>query len=291
MSRHWRNAGGYLMFSGPSTFAFGSVTIVSFVAGVVLTFTNWDGLSTSLSFAGLDNYRAAAADSAFWASLAMTGRYVLFVVLLSNVLAFLLALGLSGKIRGKGLLRAGYFTPNLIGGVVLGFIWYFIFTQGLVAVGEALGLEALSSSWLASPSQAFWALVITSVWQLVGFLTIIYMAGLSTLPRDVLEAADIDGASGLTKLRLVTLPLVRPSITICVFLAMGRSFMTYDVNLTLTNGGPYGSTEMVAMHVYQKAFVYQEFGTGQAQALLLFLIVAVISAVQVSLSRRGEVDL
>ncbi|KUN53980.1 ABC transporter permease [Streptomyces canus] len=291
MSRQWRNLRGFLFFAGPSTFAFISITIVSFIGGVVLTFTNWNGLSNTLSFTGFDNYTAAIADDQFWSSLWLTGRYVVAVVLLSNAFAFAIAYMLSGRIRFRGMLRAGFFTPNLIGGVVLGFIWYFIFSQGLVAVGTALGVDLLSTSWLASETLAFWALVIATVWQMAGFLVIIYLAGLTALPGDVLEAASMDGAGGLRRLRSVVLPLMRPSFTICVFLAIGRSFMTYDMNLTLTGGGPYGSTELVAMHVYQKAFVSQQFGTGQTEALLLFVIVAAISVLQVSVGRRREVEL
>jgi raffinose/stachyose/melibiose transport system permease protein len=291
MRRSWNNVGGFLVFAGPSTFAFLSVTVASFLAGFILTFTNWNGLSDDLSFVGLGNYAAALADEQFWHSLRLTTFYVVLVVVIANALAFVLAYGLSGRIRFRSALRAGFFTPNLIGGVVLGFIWYFIFSQGVVAIGRSLGIDALATPWLASETLAFWALVIATVWQIAGFLTVIYLAGLTTLPRDVLEAASIDGAGGWARIRSVVLPLMRPTFTICVFLTVGRSFMTYDMNLTLTNGGPYGSTELVAMHVYQKAFVSQQFGTGQAQAIVLFLIVAVISVLQVSVSRRREVEL
>jgi raffinose/stachyose/melibiose transport system permease protein len=291
MRRRWDDARDFMVFAGPSTFAFVSITIVSFVAGVVLTLTNWNGMSDSLSFVGLGNYAAALRDTEFWSSLWLTARYVVLVVVLSNALAFALAYALSGRVRLRGALRAGFFTPNLIGGVVLGFIWYFIFSQGLVAIGTRLGIDVLSVSWLASETMALWALVIATVWQVAGFLMVIYLAGLTTLPQDLLEAASIDGARGWRRLRSVVIPLMRPTFTICIFLTVGRAFMTYDLNLTLTNGGPYGSTALVAMHVYQKAFVSEQFGTGQAQALVLFLLVAVISVLQVSISRRREVDL
>ena len=291
MKGHFSNTRGFLLFAGPATFAFASIIVVSFVAGILLTFTDWNGLSDKVSFVGLDNYAAAVADPTFWDSLWLTVRYVILVVVLSNAAAFLFAYALSSRLPLQNLLRAGFFTPNLIGGIVLGFIWYFIFTQGLVAVGTALGIDFLSSSWLASDTMAFWALVIVSVWQISGFLMVIYIAGLTTLPRDVLEAAAIDGAGRWQQLRMVVLPLMRPSFTICVFLTLGRAFMTYDMNLALTNGGPYGSTVLVAMHVYRTAFISEQFGVGQAQALVLFLIVAVISLIQVSISRRGEVQL
>jgi raffinose/stachyose/melibiose transport system permease protein len=196
MRRRWGNLGGFLVFAGPSIFAFVSLTILSFVAGLILTFTDWNGLSDDLEFVGLANYVEAVGDAEFWSSLWLTTRYVVLVVVLSNALGFAIAYGLSGRIPMRSALRAGFFTPNLIGGVVLGFIWYFIFSQGLVAIGTTTGIDILGSSWLASDTMAFWALVVATVWQIAGFLVVIYLAGLTTLPRDVLEAASIDGAGG-----------------------------------------------------------------------------------------------
>jgi len=157
-------------------------------------------------------------------------------------------------------------------------------------VAASLVLGGLGAVVLALPLP-FWALVIATVWQVAGFLMVIYLAGLTTLPQEVLEAASVDGAGQWRKLWNVVLPLMRPTATICIFLTVARSFMTYDMNLTLTNGAPYGSTALAAMHVYQKAFVSQQFATGQAEALVLFVIVAVVSLIQVSVSRRKEVDL
>ena len=291
MSRSLRNARDFLTFTGPGTFVFASVVVVSFVAGILLTFTNWNGLAGDLSFAGLANYRTAFADTDFWTSMWLTAKYTVLVVVLANALAFSIAYALSGRIRMRGVLRAGFFTPNLIGGIVLGFIWYFIFTQGAVQVFSAIGVDGLATSWLASETLAFWALVIATVWQIAGFLIVIYLAGLTTLPGEVLEAASIDGAGGWRRVRSIVLPLMRPTVTICVFLTIGRSFMTYDMNLTLTNGDPYGSTVLAAMHVYRKAFVSQDFATGQAEALILFVVVATVALLQVAVSRRKEVDL
>jgi raffinose/stachyose/melibiose transport system permease protein len=289
--RRWVNARDFTFFAGPATVGFASVTVVSFVVGIYLTFTNWNGLDEDLSFAGLANYSAAIADSAFWSSLWLTAKYTLLVVVLANALAFALAYVLAGKIKLRGALRAGFFTPNLIGGVVLGFIFYFIFSQGVMAIGEGVKLAVFQSSWLGSEELAFWALVIATSWQVAGFLMVVYLAGLTTLPKEVLEAASIDGAGGWHRIRSVVLPLMRPTFTICVFLTIGRSFMTYDMNLTLTGGDPYGSTVLAAMHVYRKAFTSQQFATGQAEAMVLFVIVSTIALAQVALSRRKEVDL
>lgn len=289
--RRRRDALDFAFFTGPATLAFTSVVVVSFVAGVLLIFTTWNGLDDALGFAGLANIGAALGDAALWGSLRLTAVYTLAVVVGANVLAFALAYALSGRIKLRGVLRAGFFTPNLIGGIVLGFVFQFIFSQGVVALGETVKIGVLSSSWLGSETLAFWALVIATAWQIAGFLMVIYLAGLTTLPREVLEAASIDGAGGWQRLRGVVLPLMRPTFTICVFLTIGRAFMTYDMNLTLTNGDPYGSTVLAAMHVYRTAFVSQQFAKGQAEALILFVIVSAIALAQVALSRRKEVDL
>ncbi len=289
--RRRRDLGDFAVFVGPATLAFASVVVVSFVAGILLTFTRWNGLDEDLSFAGLSNFQAALGDAELWSSLWLTAKYTLLVVVLANVIAFAIAYALSGKIKLRGALRAGFFTPNLIGGVVLGFIFSFIFSQGVVAAGQTFKTSVLSSSWLADENLAFWALALASAWQIAGFLMVIYLAGLTTLPQEVLEAASIDGAGGWARLRSIVLPLMRPTFTICVFLTLGRSFMTYDMNLTLTKGDPYGSTVLAAMHVYRKAFTSQEFATGQAEALILFVVVSTIALAQVALSRRKEVDL
>jgi raffinose/stachyose/melibiose transport system permease protein len=221
----------------------------------------------------------------------LTLKYVVLSVILVNAVGFLFAYFLSGKIkRGQNLFRAGFFTPNLIGGVVLGFIWQFVFSQVLVKFGKGAGIVFLSKSWLSDPTKAFWALVIVSVWQLSGYMMLIYIAGFTGLSEDVLEAASIDGAYGWSKMRHITLPLMVPSFVICVFLTLSRAFMVYDINLTLTGGEPYGSTRLVAMHVYEKAFTARLYGIGQAEAVFLFLVVAIVSGLQVYIGKKKEVE-
>ena len=212
--------------------------------------------------------------------------FMFFVTLLLSVIAYLLTRG----IKGQNFFRAGFFTPNLIGGIVLGYIWQFVFSRVFVSIGEATGWSLFEISWLSDPTKAFAALVIVSVWQLSGYMILIYVAGFMGLSPDVMEAADIDGASGLVKLTNIIIPLMMSSITICLFLTLSRAFMVYDVNLSLTAGAPYGTTEMAAMHVYEKAFTSRQFGVGQAEALILFVIVAIISGLQVYLTKKQEVD-
>lgn len=280
----------FLIFAGPAAFLFLCVVVIPFIYGAGLTFTNWNGINANPGFVLFENYASAFQDAEFWHSLLLTIGYVLASVLLINGIAFLLAYLLTSGIKGQSFLRSAFFTPNLIGGIILGFIWQFIFNRVMVPVGETLGLGIFSISWLNDPTKAFWAMVIVTVWQYSGYMMIIYVAGFTGVPRDLIEAAGIDGCTSVQTTRYVVLPLMVPSFVICLFLSIQRCFMVYDLNLSLTNGGPYNSTKLAAMHVYQKTFVSKEYGVGQAEALILFAVVAIITVTQVWLGKRKEVD-
>lgn len=280
----------FAMFALPGMFCFFAVVIVPFIYGAYLTLTDWNGVTDVKNFIGLDNFVGVIKDSQFWSSLGLTFKYVILVVLLVNVIAFFVAYLLTRGIKGQNFFRAGFFTPNLIGGIVLGYIWQFVFSRVFVNIGEATGFELFGVSWLSDPTKAFVALVVVSVWQLSGYMILIYVAGFMGLSEDVMEAASIDGASGWVKMKNIIMPLMMSSVTICLFLTLSRAFMVYDVNLSLTAGAPYGTTEMAAMHVYEKAFTSRQFGVGQAEALILFIIVACISGLQVYLTKKKEVE-
>ncbi len=280
----------FCMFALPGMFCFFAVVIVPFLYGVYLTLTDWNGVADVKNFVGLKNFGGVVKDAQFWTSLLLTFKYVIFVVIIVNVLAFGIAYLLTRGIKGENFFRAGFFTPNLIGGIVLGYIWQFVFSRVFVNIGESTGWSLFEVSWLSEPTNAFIALVVVSVWQLSGYMILIYVAGFMGLSEDVMEAASIDGASGFVKLKNIIMPLMMSSITICLFLTLSRAFMVYDVNLSLTAGAPYGTTEMAAMHVYEKAFTSRQFGVGQAEALILFIIVACISGIQVYLTKRQEVE-
>lgn len=278
------------IFALPGIFIFCTVVIIPFIYGFYLTLTDWDGVKKVKAIVGLKNYMAAFQDINFWASMGLTLKYVLFSVLLVNIIAFILAYALTNGLKGQNFFRTGFFTPNLIGGVVLGFIWQFVFSRVLVNFGEASGWGIFSTSWLSDPTKAFWALVIVTVWQLSGYMMLIYIAGFTGLSTDVMEAASIDGATGMQRMKHIIIPLMVPSFVICLFLTLSRAFMVYDVNLTLTGGEPYGTTRLVAMHVYEKAFTARNYGVGQAEALFLFIIVACISGTQIYLGKKKEVE-
>lgn len=284
-----RKGKDFCIFALPGLFCFLAVVIIPFLYGVYLTLTDWNGVASVKNFVGLKNFAAMAKDVQFWSSLLLTFKYVIAVVVLVNVLAFLIAYLLTRGFKGQNFFRAGFFTPNLIGGIVLGYIWQFVFSRVFVSIGEATGWNLFEISWLSKPNTAFAAMVLVTVWQLSGYMILIYVAGFTGLDTEVMEAAGIDGASGWKKMKNIILPLMMPSITICLFLTLSRAFMVYDVNLSLTGGAPYGSTEMAAMHVYEKAFTSRQFGTGQAEAIVLFLIVACISGIQVYITKKKEV--
>jgi raffinose/stachyose/melibiose transport system permease protein len=223
-------------------------------------------------------------DSAFWVSLGQTILYVAISTVLVNLVGFGLALLVTGKIRGKNFFRAGFFTPNLIGGIILGYIWQFVFNRVLTSMGLT------QKSMLSSGTTAFIALIIVTIWQYSGYMMLIYIAGLTGVSEDLREAAKIDGCSESQVTKYIVLPLMRSSFTICLFLTITRCFMVYDVNLSLTEGGPGGSTTLAAMYVYNKAFSSKQYGPGQTEAIILFIVAALIAVTQAKINSRKEVE-
>ena len=281
------NAGCFAGFGLPALIIWASVVLIPFMFGIWITFTDWNGLAMEIHYLGIKNYLEVFTDATFVSSFFKTVIYAFFTVLASNLMGFLLALAVTSGIKGQNFFRTGYFTPNIIGGIILGYIWNFIFSYALTAFGKGIGIEWMTTSWLTHPTRALIALIIVSSWQLSGYLMVIYIAGLTNVPKELIEAAYVDGASGYQVIRLVKLPLIKNSTAICIFLSISRTFMSFDMNLSLTAGGPYKSTELIAYKIYQTAFTSMEFGKGQAQAIVLFVIVAVISLVQVYFTRKG----
>lgn len=290
MKKNVRNTGQFMLFAFPAAFIWASVVLIPFIYGVGITFTDWNGLSMDINFVGFQNYVSIFKDTVFMQALMKTVIYVIFSVIFSNVIGFLLALAVTSGLKGQDVFRVGFFTPNIIGGIILGYIWNFIFSYAITGLGKQLEISALSKSWLTNPRMALVALIVVTVWQMSGYLMVIYVAGLTNVPQELLEAASIDGATAWQVVRNVKIPLIRNSITICVFLAITRAFMSFDMNLSLTAGGPYKSTELIAYKIYQTAFTSMKFGEGQAQAIILFLIVATVSLLQVYFTKKGAVE-
>jgi raffinose/stachyose/melibiose transport system permease protein len=268
---------------------FSAVLVYPFGQGLFLTFTNWDGFKYT-KFSGIANYTKSLHDPAFWSTLRFTILYVIVSLVLVNLVAFALALLVTAKLRSSNILRTFFFVPNLIGGVVLGVIWQFIFNTALVSISSKMGWSIFQSSWLGETNTAFWALIIVTVWQSSGYMMIIYITGLISIEQDVLEAARVDGASAARTLWAIKMPLMAQAFTIALFLTLRGGFMAYDVNVALTGGGPYRTTELISMHIFQDAFAFGNFGTGQAKAVIMFVMVAAAALVQVTVSKRMEVQ-
>ncbi len=280
----------FLMFAGVTTIIFAAVVIIPFLYGLYLTFTSWDGVSANKPFVGIANYLSTFSDADYWQALGRTLIYSLIAVVLVNVVAFTLAFLVTSGVKGQNFFRAGFFIPNLIGGIVLGYIWKFVFNRAFVAIGNALSIDAMSTSWLATTNGAMFCLIIVSVWQYAGYMMLIYVAGFMSVSEDVLEAARIDGCTNLQSIVHISVPLMVSSFVQCLFLTVTRCFMVYDVNLSLTNGEPFNSSVMAAMHVYNQAFTYKNYGTGQAEALILFIVCAVVGVLQVYIGKKAEVS-
>ena len=265
------------------------VLVIPFINGLYYTFTDWDGFE-STKLVGFSNYVKSFQDPTFWSTLRFTALFVVVSLVIVNVVAFGLALIVTSNLRSRNILRTFFFVPNLIGGVVLGVIWQFIFNSAIVALANKYNWEILKSSWLQDTNKAFWALIIVTVWQSSGYMMIVYITGLISIENDVLEASQIDGASPLRTLLTIKIPLMAQAFTIALFLTLRGGFMAYDVNVALTGGGPFRTTELISLHIFQDAFANGNFGTGQSKAVVMFLIVALAALVQVTISKRYEVQ-
>jgi raffinose/stachyose/melibiose transport system permease protein len=284
-----RTAKKFLQFSFLPLAIFTIVLIVPFVNGVYYTFTDWDGFEAT-KLVGFDNYVKSFQDPTFWATMRFTALFVVVSMVAVNAVAFGLALIVTSKLRSRNILRTFFFVPNLIGGVVLGVIWQFIFNSALVSIANKYDWELFKESWLNDTNKAFWALIIVTVWQSSGYMMIVYITGLISIEQDILEASQIDGASPVRTLLTIKIPLMAQAFTIALFLTLRGGFMAYDVNLALTGGGPFRETELISMHIFQDAFANGNFGTGQSKAVVMFIVVALAALVQVTVSKRYEVQ-
>ena len=287
------NGKDFCMFALPGLFCFVAVMIVPFLYGVYLTMTDWNGVSNVKNFVAFKNFGGVVKDAQFWTSLLLTFRYVILVVVIVNILAFAIAYLLTRGMKGQNFFRAGFFTPNLIGGIVLGYIWQILINCVLSLTAQPL--LALNAT------AGYWGMIILLGWQQIGYMMIIYIAGLQNVPDDLLEAARIDGATEWEILWKIKIPMVMPSITICMFLTLTNSFKLYDQNLALTNGQPIVTqpggtavkmTEMLALNIfstYNNSSPHAH-GTAQAKAVVFFILVAGLGLAQLAYTRKKEVQ-
>ena len=269
------------IFLLPTMAAFLIGFIIPFIEGIYLSFCNFTTIKDA-KFVGIQNYIDAFKDSNFLGSFKFTTLFAIVSLVLINVLAFLVALALTQNIKGKNIFRTVFFMPNLIGGIVLGYVWQLIFDGIFVKFDTALKLNE---------TLGFWGLVILVGWQQIGYMMIVYIAGLQAIPGDIQEAAMIDGATRMQRLFKITIPNMMPSITICTFLTITNSFKLFDQNLALTGGEPLHKTEMLALNIYSTFYgrVGAE-GVGQAKAVVFIIIVVAIGLLQLKLTRDKEVQ-
>ena len=269
------------IFLVPTMAAFLIGFIIPFIEGIYLSFCKFTTIKDA-EFVGIQNYIEAFKDSNFIGSFKFTTLFAIVSLVLINVLAFLIALALTQNIKGKNIFRTVFFMPNLIGGIVLGYVWQLIFDGIFVKFDTALKLNE---------TLGFWGLVILVGWQQIGYMMIVYIAGLQAIPGDIQEAAMIDGANRMQRLFKITIPNMMPSITICTFLTITNSFKLFDQNLALTGGEPLHKTEMFALNIYNTFYgrVGAE-GVGQAKAVVFFIIVVAIGLLQLKLTRDKEVQ-
>ena len=286
------------IFLFPLLFTFVITVILPLCLGFFYSMTDWNGVKFN-EFVGFANYAKMLKDPAFLWSILLTILFVVVNMIMVNLVGFSLALLCSSKIKGAGFFRAAYFLPNLIGGIVLGYIWQFVFNN--VVLNYTAQWFNITKSMLASSGTAFFAIIVVYIWQYAGYIMLIYINGLSSIPKEVMEASAIDGASAWSTLTKIKLPMIASTITICTFLTLTSAFKQFDVNMALTNGkgsidnflGNYltNGTQMLALNIYNTAISKNNYSMAQAKAVLFFLILAAVSIVQVRISNSKEVEL
>ena len=280
----------FLLITIPVVALFVCFNTLPLIKGFIYSFTNFKGYG-SYEWVGLRNYVDLFTDARVAKSYLFTFKYALLGTILTNVISLTIALGLNSKIRGKSVLRGIYFVPNVLGGLVIGYIFSFIFTYVLPVVGQSLGIEALSSSMLSSVSKAWIAIVIVGCWQAIAMNTIIYISGLQTVPEDIYEAGAIDGVTGWRKFKDLTFPLIIPFFGINMVLSMKNFLMVFDQIMALTKGGPSQSTESISYLIYNNGMSGGQFGFQSANAFLFLVLIVVISVLQMTVMNKKEEQL
>ncbi|MCR8632287.1 carbohydrate ABC transporter permease [Paenibacillus radicis (ex Xue et al. 2023)] len=281
----------YIAFVSPAVLFFALFIMLPFFRAIIFSFQDWNGISRDIKWAGLSNYKRLLHDIDHIKSFVFTIKYVVVSTILVNLAGFALAFVLNMALKTKNALRTVFFLPHVIGSLIIGFIWQFIITRGFPQIASVTGISIFEKNWLSLPDYAFWALVLVNVWHYAGYLMIIYLAALQGIPSDLLEAAQIDGANRWHRLRSIIIPLIMPAITVCLFLAISHGFKVFDLNFVLTHGGPFGSTESLALHIYLDAFTKNEYTYASAKSVVFFLILASVTVIQVFLLKRKEVEM
>ncbi|WP_042167497.1 carbohydrate ABC transporter permease [Paenibacillus gorillae] len=280
----------YFLFSLPAVILYSFFFVYAVIVGINYSFTDWNGISKSYNYIGFDNYLSLFKNPNFWQSLEVTGKYALMLVIGVMALSLILALSLNSLKRFKTFTKSVYFLPAMISAVTLSLIWDQMFYRIAPKIGEALNIAALSQSPLASPKYALIAIVLVNIWQAVALPTLIFIAGLQSVPDELYESARIDGASTFKRFRFITMPFLVPTITVNMVLAIKAGVTSFDYAYTLTGGGPIKASNLIGIMIYNDAFQNMKFAMANAESVVLFVIIAVLSFVQIWLSRKGGVN-
>ena len=286
------------VFLFPTLFAFIMVIIIPFIFGIYYSFTDWQGTGAVTQTVGFANYTAIFQEPGFLHSFLVTLLFTVLNIITVNVVAFIISLLVTSEIRGRNIYRAGFFIPNLIGGIVLGLVWQFIFSNIVPQIGQTLGSQLLSKSMISNRDTVMATMVIVNTWQYAGYIMLIYVASIQGISKSVLEAAEVDGARYWTRITKIQIPLMANAFTISLFLTLTNSFKMYDVNVALTNGGPVNlfmgkpvqASELLALNIYNTAFKYNNMAQGQAKAVIFFVVLTIFSIIQVSYNKSKEVE-
>ena len=281
-----------LFFTLPAVVMVLIAIYIPFVMSGYYSLTEWNGISRNPVFIGLANFKTifSSGSPEFVNALVFTFKYSALFIVFSNVLALALAVALTKEFKLANFLRGMFFLPYIMSMTIVGFIWKFIFTQGFEKLYELTGWGVWNLSWLGDGGLAFWSLVIVGTWQSLGFYIVLYIAGLQAIPKEVMEAASIDGATGSQRFFRVTLPLLGPSITTCMFMSLTNSLKVFDIILALTKGGPGGATYSATLDIYREAFQNNNYGLGSAKAIVFFVIVLVLTQVVLKIFESREVQ-
>ncbi len=286
------------LFLIPVVFTFIMIIIVPFSLGIYYSLTDWNGVSPIINFVGFKNFSKLFSAPDFIHSFLITIGFTVINVILVNVVSFILSLIVTSKVKFRNFYRAGFFVPYLIGGIVLGYIWQFIMNNILVSLGTAYSIEFLKVSFLSKPESVIWAMSAVNTWQFAGYIMLIYVAAIQSIPKSLMEAASVDGAGFVRNVYNILIPMMANAFTISLFLTLTYSFKQFDMNLTLTKGGPatrfmdlpVKASQLLAMNIFDTATA-NKMAEAQAKAVMLFIVLVVVALIQVSMNKKKEVEM
>lgn len=282
-----------VLFTLPAVILVSATIYIPFILSGYYSLTKWNGISKEPEFIGFQNFVTIFTDTSsnFLKSILFTTRYTFVFIIFANIFALALAVALTQKFKLANLMRGVFFVPYIMSMTIVGFIWKFIFSQGFAKLFEMTGWQWLNLSWLGNPKLAFYSVAFVGIWQSVGFYIVLYIAGLQAIPSDILEAATVDGATGLRKFFSVTFPMLWPSVTTCVFMSLTNSLKVFDIILALTQGGPGKATASVTLEIYREAFQNNNYGLGSAESIIYFLFVLILTQVVLKAFNKRDVGL